>query len=699
MILGHRVTQRKRRVARRFLKQILSEKNLCATLCFLCVTLWPKTYFCLMPTSIQTLNADWQRQYPTYLNEYQSGKASYIPGLLPQTAVQFSVYQTLDILQKRLGTDVMRRALDPQQSVDSPVLEQQNGQWLRQTKMVGINVRTIGSFWNVVNYMLTLPASHNSIHLLPIWEPGVVGSLYGMVSWQINPEFYSVDLARFIPTLDTVDKQLKVVVNLIHAMGRTVGMDVIPHTDRFSEMALVHPALFEWVHRDGHRLVDHSETVYRHVEEVIWQFLHQHGTADDSPITYSKSVFFSTQIPLLTDEQRHLILFGRPGDYGGRLQRRLGLIKHLTAQGFETLPMTMAPPYRGLHIVPDDFVTDEFGQVWYQYSFNQPQPFSRVFGPLARYKFYHSRNDNRDWQLDFERPNQPAWDYICQHVHGCQQRFGFDFMRGDMAHVQLRPDGVPAQPDAYYDPLRTIKHYVQAKGAPYFAFFAETFLAPPNTMAYGNEADHLEAIDADSTLGDLQSMVVGSGTFNEQLGAYLDLAEIRRFAPNFTVMTADKDDPRFDAVYQTGNLFRYFVSLFMPALPSYVGLGFEVRNQHDQRGANEEYTKLYVFRIADEAQPDKVTHGPFVWGQNVDQFMAISRMRAFAEKMGQELADQPFSWVQKPNFAATSGTSIAWQVGTYLFTVVVGDADSLQGRGMLVFEEADCCVWKIDSDR
>ena len=699
MILGHRVTQRKCRVARRFLKQILSEKNLCATLCFLCVTLWPKTYFCLMPTSIQTLNADWQRQYPTYLNEYQSGKASYIPGLLPQTAVQFSVYQTLDILQKRLGTDVMRRALDPQQSVDSPVLEQQNGQWLRQTKMVGINVRTIGSFWNVVNYMLTLPASHNSIHLLPIWEPGVVGSLYGMVSWQINPEFYSVDLARFIPTLDTVDKQLKVVVNLIHAMGRTVGMDVIPHTDRFSEMALVHPALFEWVHRDGHRLVDHSETVYRHVEEVIWQFLHQHGTADDSPITYSKSVFFSTQIPLLTDEQRHLILFGRPGDYGGRLQRRLGLIKHLTAQGFETLPMTMAPPYRGLHIVPDDFVTDEFGQVWYQYSFNQPQPFSRVFGPLARYKFYHSRNDNRDWQLDFERPNQPAWDYICQHVHGCQQRFGFDFMRGDMAHVQLRPDGVPAQPDAYYDPLRTIKHYVQAKGAPYFAFFAETFLAPPNTMAYGNEADHLEAIDADSTLGDLQSMVVGSGTFNEQLGAYLDLAEIRRFAPNFTVMTADKDDPRFDAVYQTGNLFRYFVSLFMPALPSYVGLGFEVRNQHDQRGANEEYTKLYVFRIADEAQPDKVTHGPFVWGQNVDQFMAISRMRAFAEKMGQELTDQPFSWVQKPNFAATSGTSIAWQVGTYLFTVVVGDADSLQGRGMLVFEEANCCVWKIDSDR
>ena len=651
-----------------------------------------------MPTTIQSLHADWQRQYPAYLNEYQSGKASYVPNLLPQTAVQFSVYQTLDILQKRLGTDLIRQALDPQQRVAPPVSGQTNGQWLRKSRMVGINVRTIGSFWNVVNYMLTLPACHDSIHLLPIWEPGVVGSLYGMVSWQINPEFYNVELARFIPTLDTVDKQLKVVVNLIHAMGRTVGMDVIPHTDRFSEMALVHPALFEWVHREEHRLIDHSENVYRHVEEVIWQFLHQHGTADGSPITYSKSVFFSTQIPLLTDDQRHLILFGRPGDYSGRLQRRLDLIRHLTTQGFETLPMTMGPPYRGLHIVPDDFVTDEFGQIWYQYSFNQPQQFSRVFGPLARYKFYHSLNDNRDWQLDFTKPNQAAWTYICQQVHSCQQRFGFDFMRGDMAHVQLRPEGVPSRPDAYYDPLRTIKHYVQAKGTPHFAFFAETFLAPPDTMAYGNEPDHLEAIEADSTLGDLQSMVVGSATFNKQLCTYLELAETRQFAPNFTVITADKDDPRFDAFYRTGNLFRYFLSLFLPVLPSYVGLGFEMRNQHDERGANEEYTKLYVFRITDEKQLDKVTHGPFVWGQNADQFAAIGRMRAFAEQIWSSLAGQPVTWRQKPDPNASNGTALAWQVGdTYLFTAAAGEAAAPAGQGMVVFNESGCQIYRLGS--
>ena len=215
-------------------------------------------------------------------------------------------------------------------------------------------------------------------------------------------------------------------------------------------------------------------------------------------------------------------------------------------------------------------------------------------------------------------------------------------------------------------------------------------------MAYGDEAAHLEAIEADSTLGDLQSMVVGSGTFNRQLATYLDLAETRRFAPNFTVMTADKDDPRFDEFYRTGNLFRYFVSLFLPTLPSYVGLGFEVRNEHEQRGANEEYTKLYVFRVSNEAETDKVTHGPFVWGQNAAQFEAIARIRAFAETIWPALTGQPVTWHLRPDPTATTGTALAWQVGnTYLFTATTGTTNVPAGNGMLVFEEAGCQIWRL----
>lgn len=662
-----------------------------------------------MSDSIANLQADWNRHYKQRTDTYQSGQLSFIPNLLPQTAVQFTVYQTLDILHKRLGNDVLRKALNPTETVESPASQYSDGSWLKKSNMVGVNVRTIGSFWNLVNYTLTLPACHDSIHLLPIWEPGVVGSLYGMVSWQINPEFFDVSLASFVPALDSVEKQLKVVTNLIHALGRTIGMDVIPHTDRLSEMVLACPSLFEWVQRDVKHgkpaeLADHSSYVYRYVEEAIWQFLKFHGAADSSQLTFTKDTFFSTDIVILTDEQRLRILFGYPNDHGGRLNRRLALIRHLVAQGFETLPMTMAPPYRGIHIDSNDFVVDDFGQTWYQYAFDKPEPMSRVFGPLARYRFYESKDTNEHWELDFDRPNVPAWDYICRKVADCQRTYNFDFMRGDMAHVQMRPGGVPAEIDNYYDPLRAIKKYVQANGASHYAFFAETFLAPPDTMGYGNEADHLDAIEADSTLGDLQSLVVGSKAFGHQFAQYDAYLRTRRFAPNFTVMTADKDDPRFDEFYRTGNLFRYFTALFLTDMPSYVGLGFEVRNLHEQRGTNEEYTKLYVFRIEDERQPDKVTHGPFEWGQNADQFMAILRVRQFAEGIWPDIAGKETTWILPPG---RTKKYIVWtQTGqadmdapNYVF------AASMTGtlpkkiaeipRGKVVFEEDGCRIYKM----
>ena len=111
--------------------------------------------------------------------------------------------------------------------------------------MVGINVRTVGSFWNIIKYVLTLPATQDSIHILPIWEAGVAGSMYGISSWYLNPEFFSAELAETVSSLDTIDRQLRAVVNLLHLMGRSVGMDVIPHTDRFSQIALAFPEYFE----------------------------------------------------------------------------------------------------------------------------------------------------------------------------------------------------------------------------------------------------------------------------------------------------------------------------------------------------------------------------------------------------------------------------------------------------------------------
>ena len=244
----------------------------------------------------------WRQNHYLYKDKYTSHQTSYIQNLLPEIAVQLNVYDVLDILQRRLGSDILQRALDFQQTISSPVSHNIDGAWLKKSNMVGINVRTIGNFFNVLKYAFTIPKSQDSIHLLPIWEPGVVGSLYGMTSFNINPEFFSYELSGAIPVLNTVEKQLKFIINILHAMGKSVGMDVIPHTDRFSEMVIAYPRFFEWVKRVGGRITSKSETIYRDIEEIIWHYLGRNGTANGTPISYSKNtllLFQNRRIPFI----------------------------------------------------------------------------------------------------------------------------------------------------------------------------------------------------------------------------------------------------------------------------------------------------------------------------------------------------------------------------------------------------------------
>jgi len=615
----------------------------------------------------------WRKEYHQSLSDFEQNKISFIPDLLPEFAVKFDAFQVLDLLQKRIGVQVLSQALNPEHSIPSPLQGvQEDSQWLKKSNMVGVNVRTIGGFWNLVGYTLTLPQFHDSVHLLPIWEPGVVGSLYGKVSWNINQEFFSWQLQRAVPWLDTVEKQLKVVVNILHALGKTVGLDVIPHTDRFSEIVLMHPRFFEWVRRDEGQLTNHSDDVWQLVEEAIWQHLYHNGTADGSSLNFETEALFDPSHPLLSDKKRQEIIFGF--NQQQRLHRRLTLIEYLVGLGFETLPMTMAPPYRGLHINPDVFVTDERGIRWYQYDFDYPQEMSRVFGPLTRYRFYHSKDNNQNWEIDFEKPNMAAWDYFKRKYHECQQQFNFDFMRGDMAHVQMRQEGVPTQIGEFYDPLLAVKNHIQRHGTPHFAFYAETFLAPPNVMGYGDELDHLEAIDADATLGDLQASVVGKSIFMQRMAEYDHLLRTRKFAPSFTIITADKDDPRFDEFYQTGNIIRYFIGLFLTDMPSYYSLGLEVRNLNLERGINESYSKLYVFQIHDDTETDKVTHGPYCWGENMMQFMQFNTMRLFAESIWSQIVGQEIRWLL-PLDATAEYKLIAWTQATEANFIFVANLD------------------------
>ncbi len=623
---------------------------------------------------------NWSHQQARLLDGYGQRQQSFVPNLLPEQAMQFTARQTVQILRRRLGS-VFNIAIDPvfcdpydlphtlPEAIQSPVIEQPDTSWLKLINMVGINVRTIHSFWNIVKYAFTLPVAQEAVHILPIWEPGVVGSLYGMSSWQINTEFFSPELVDLFPYLDTVEKQLKAVVNILHAMGKTVGMDVIPHTDRYSEMVLAYPSHFEWLQRQHTVIIDHRENLHEEVQDRIMQFLVENG-----PATPDETVPPDLFAPNVAEVRRLRILFGYSHDRQGRLARRNQLIQYLYRYGFEPVPGTMAPPYRGLTVDTDDEaeIRDEHGMVWRDYAITEPELMSRVFGPLARYKLYGRLDDNRDWKVDFTRPLHDVWLYVCEHYYDVQRRYGFDFMRGDMSHVQMRSTGVPNELTPYYDLLGAVKNYIRFDmGVSYFGYFAETFLAPRDIFTYGEEMDHLEASEADTTLGDLQSTVVGSPEFMQRFRQYYDFRLTRACVPNFTVMTADKDDPRFDEFYVKGNEVRMFIAFFLADLPSYMGLAFEVRDVHHKPAPNEHYTKLYVFQ---EAVGPKSTKGAYRWGQNGHLFHNITRLRLYVDEIWEMIRNRPTLWLLHPDPTGSSKV-IAWTQQDYADFLFVANLD------------------------
>jgi hypothetical protein len=611
----------------------------------------------------------------TFLNQsnvsaYLTNNTSFIANVPPSEAVSMPTSAALYILQKKLG-DQYNAVFNPEITINSPqkpiytegsLLAEQNGDWLRSANMVGVNVRTIGSFWNVVKYAMTLPKAQNVVHLLPIWEPGVVASLYGMASWNINSEFFSSELYAAMPHLDTVEKQLKVVINALHALGKSVGMDVIPHTDRFSEQVLANPRLFEWLQRIDKQIVRHENDLHLIVEETIFNYL-----INRYPHLMPKTctAFFSDEFG---ETNRLKIMFGEIWEYGRRLLRREALIQWLYEHHFETVPATMAPPYRGLKVSDTEgsLTVDERGRIWRDFEITKPQQFSRVFGPLTRYKLYENHDDNADWHIDFSKPRSEAYIYVARHFAAVQRTYNFDFMRGDMAHVQMQAAGVPAVADEFYDVLRFIKNYIcRENGVPYFANFAETFLAPPNVMAFGDEIEHLERSEAEATLGDLQSMIIGSERFTHEFGRYVNILHNRSVAPAFTMMTADKDDPRFDAFYLRGNEARLFIGLFLTEMPSYMGLGFEQRDPHPTPFPNEFYTKLYVFQLD---KGHNATKGAYKWGNNLALFERINRIRQYSEEILDSIQNIENQWLILPN-VENPNSVIAWSIADFLFVV------------------------------
>ena len=344
-------------------------------------------------------------------DRYRTGASPFVDGLRPDDALRMPAADVLELLAARFGGTV-EEAIEAAADLDraaagAPSLQPAaDGGWLRRANVVGINMRTVGGAWGVIPYALTLPAVQGAIHVLPFLEPGVVGSLYGPVSWEMDRTLFQSALAHVRPELDTAEKQLRAVVNLLHLMGRVVGLDVIPHCDRFAQIVLAQPDHFEWIRRDGREIAQRGSAVNAEVERLIHRWVTRVGAADASNVPPDPDGLFRG----LDEPTRVGALFGNAADPLGRRARRTALVRELHAGGLETLPATMGPPYRGLELDPSESAAavDAMGLEWREFRFIRPEPMSRVFGPLTRYALYEPAADG-SWELDFDRPREQVW--------------------------------------------------------------------------------------------------------------------------------------------------------------------------------------------------------------------------------------------------------------------------------------------------
>jgi hypothetical protein len=142
------------------------------------------------------------------------------------------------------------------------------------------------------------------------------------------------------------------------------------------------------------------------------------------------------------------------------------------------------------------------------------------------------------------------------------------------------------------------------------------------------------------------------------------------------VITADKDDPRFDSLYATGSVARLFIALLIPDLPSYMALGFELRDVRSRPAPSERYSKHYVFEIPTGIA---ATSGPYEFGSNVELFETVERIRRLAEELRDDLETATTVWTRPPD-ATGHDQTLAWVV----------DAGSSRRH---------LCVVNLDSDR
>lgn len=498
--------------------------------------------------------------------------------LTPAESLNLDFRLSVELLKKLIGQDKFNRALKFE--TESPI---KNNNWHKTAKIVGINPRITKTFWGIVKYAMTFP--ENAIHLMPLFETGD-GSLYVQNSWKINPEFLDKDLTAM--GFDTPELQLKLTINILHAMGKVVGFDCLSHVDNFSEITILNPSCFEWIKLNENKTAqDYSiiaEKAGKNIEKIL-----------------IKELNLPENIFSLNEKERENIIFPCKID---RFERRMQIRKIIRNNGYEPIPVVEHAPMRPLEF---ERLENNQNENWAVFKVKDKAQNAKIIGSITPYKFYKIK-DCFPLKNQFD---EKVVNYFINHIYDFQKEYGFDFLRADMAHNQTAHSHNDDKDMVCPEIWAMLKEKIQ-KDKPYFATFAESFWS----NYYISGVQDMLNKKFDIVLGNLNFSYLDNA-YTEKINKYLsDYKEKYPFSPCLTVFTNDGDLPCHDSLYtsQEANDCRFFISLFLN-LPSYTGMGFETRDLTPD--CEQKYSNPYV----------KKQRKDFQFGTNELQFKNISNMR------------------------------------------------------------------------
>lgn len=546
----------------------------------------------------------------------------------PQDLLKLSFDESVKALEDRLGSEQVA-AIMAGQSPESPVAKEPSSQWLQRAKVAAVMPRVCGTYWGIVKYALGLP--EDAIHILPFFEGGNQGNGYAKVNYRANRDFLDPDLARL--GFHTPEQQLKLVVDVLHGLGKAVGMDVTLHTDRFSELVFARPELFEWLVLDPktHRAqpVEDFNTLPARVRQTLAAKLATLGDAHGQPLPPDQLKRYSEGHT--TEEEAERMLFGDGPDK--RLLRRIELINTLRDAGLQPAPVIGTPPYRPVQI--KEAVQGEDGGWWPVWTVPgiEKHKFVDIFGDLTPFKQYRTRPDGTP---DLDHPEEGNWQFVANKLAKMKQHFGFDFMRVDVAHIQIGqfPNGTGKSFPAHLprEMIAYVKGEIQRQAnAPYFGSFAESFYA--HTFPGVNPEEDLERKHMDTALGFMHIIPVDHEYHTKVREWNQHTSPVR---PANTLFTADADNPTYTHLFGPKDLqVKAFASYFLNQ-PSYTSIGIEQRNHGETRHTHT--TEPYIKRQAT----------PYHWGESREFFNTLTNIRQAYSHLRQVIQRQALCWINTP---------------------------------------------------